>query len=614
MGDWQFPHAVQPAHQARFPVKNPVFLQFLRSLWGPVIEIFSASHLGELAACVLAALVVSAVPAQGQTVIATVPAGQGPRSVAVNPVTNKIYVPNYGSNNVTVIDGATNSTTTVTDPNANAPLAVVVNPVTNKIYVVNFGSNNVTVIDGATNSTTTVTDPNADGPSPMGPSPLAVNPVTNQIYVLNGGNITVIDGATNSTTTVSDPDAPQSVAVNPVTNKIYVPNAGNNTVMVIDGATNSTITVPLPGGNDPTDVAVNPVTNQIYVTNTVGENVIVIDGATNSATPIADPNVQFPYAAAVNPVTDKIYVTNVGSNNVTVIDGATNSTTTVTDPNARGLVAVAVNPVTNKIYVVNSGNVTVIDGATNSTTTVTDSEAKSPSAAAVNVSTDRIYVANAGSGNVTVINGAAPITLFPTVLNFGSQLLNTTSQPMTVTLTNTGGATLSISSIVASGNFSQTNNCGSSVLAGASCVIAVTYTPTRTSIHIETGTLTITDGAPGSPETVKLTGFGSVVTLSANSLNFGNQAVGTTSFPKTITFTNHSTSRAVAIAAITVSGLNSPAFAETNNCGRSLAAGASCTINITFRAFNKGSKTGTLNIWNNGSGTVQQVALLGNGT
>ena len=74
--------------------------------------------------------------------------------MAVNPVTNKIYVANYSSNNITVIDGATNATTTVSS--GNGPVAVAVNPVTNKIYVANYCSDNVTVIDGATNTTATV--------------------------------------------------------------------------------------------------------------------------------------------------------------------------------------------------------------------------------------------------------------------------------------------------------------------------------------------------------------------------------------------------------------------------------------------------------------------------
>ena len=114
-------------------------------------------------------LILAAVPAQGQAVIATVPAGNGPGAVAVNPVTNKIYVANGTSNNVTVIDGATNATTTVTDPNAVGPVALAVNPVTNKIYVANgpdiFSTEIVTVVDGATNSTATV----YTGPGPVGP-------------------------------------------------------------------------------------------------------------------------------------------------------------------------------------------------------------------------------------------------------------------------------------------------------------------------------------------------------------------------------------------------------------------------------------------------------------
>ncbi len=77
---------------------------------------------------------------------------------------------------MTVIDGATNSTTTVSA--GTGPVSVAVNPVTNKIYVANSGSNNVTVIDGATNSTTTVS-------AGTGPRAVAVNPVTNKIYVAN---------------------------------------------------------------------------------------------------------------------------------------------------------------------------------------------------------------------------------------------------------------------------------------------------------------------------------------------------------------------------------------------------------------------------------------------
>ncbi len=71
-------------------------------------------------------------PARAQEVTATVPVGGRPAAVAVNPVTNKIYVANFAGNNVTMIDGATNPTTTV--PAGLRPVAVAVNSVTNKIY------------------------------------------------------------------------------------------------------------------------------------------------------------------------------------------------------------------------------------------------------------------------------------------------------------------------------------------------------------------------------------------------------------------------------------------------------------------------------------------------
>ncbi len=174
---------------------------------------------------------------QGQTATTTVAVGMLPHAAVVNPVTNKIYVvsqncvtlpgsPPCGTGSVTVIDGATNMTATV--PVGNGPFSLALNSVTNKIYVVNrncttapvsCGSGSVTVIDGATNSTTTV-------PAGLEPLSLTVNPVTNKIYVANfrSNTVMVIDGVTNATTTVPVGPGPGSLAVNPLTNKIYVAN------------------------------------------------------------------------------------------------------------------------------------------------------------------------------------------------------------------------------------------------------------------------------------------------------------------------------------------------------------------------------------------------------
>jgi YVTN family beta-propeller protein len=342
--------------------------------------------------CVIAVIIGLALPAWADWVTKTVSTNHFPDAVAVNPVTNKIYVANL-TDDVTVIDGATNGTTIVRV--GAVPEAIAVNPVTNKIYVTNRLDDNVTVIDGATNGTTTVS-------AGTYPRAVAVNPVTNKIYVANIGsdNVTVINGADNSTTTVSAGDEPCAVVVNPVTNKIYVANYSSNNVTVINGADNSTTTVST--GGTPLAVAINTATNKIYVANCNSSNVTVINGATNGTTNVSVGN--GPDAVAVNTATNKIYVANTSSDNVTVINGADNSTTTVS---AGGTpLAVAINTATNKIYIANrnSDNVTVISGADNSTTTV--SAVDRPRVIAVNSVTNKIYVANQDSNIVTVIDGA----------------------------------------------------------------------------------------------------------------------------------------------------------------------------------------------------------------
>jgi DNA-binding beta-propeller fold protein YncE len=377
-----------------------------------------------------------------QSITATLALSGGPHAVAINKATNKIYVASGTTKQtsfVTIIDGTTHATMTVQV--GMWPLAVAVNETTNKIYVANYGDlplgipGSITVIDGATNSTTLIIDPNASHPRAV-----AVNPLTNKIYVANfwSGNVTVVDGATNSTTTVTDPNASGldafAVAVDPVTNKIYVANnsidrAGNNpgNVTVIDGTTNSTITVTDPNATGPNAVAVNPVTNKIYVTNGGAYpaanhgNVTVIDGATNSTTTVTDPNALAPQAVAVNPTANKIYVANANNSAiswkgvVTVIDGATDAATTVTDPTARDPTALAVNETTDTVYVANGGgggnpgsnpgSITVINGATNSAIAIIDPKANAPLAVAVDPMTDQIYVANGGSGNLTILDG-----------------------------------------------------------------------------------------------------------------------------------------------------------------------------------------------------------------
>jgi hypothetical protein len=228
---------------------------------------------------------------------------------------------------------------------------------------------------------------------------------------------------------------------------------------------------------------------------------------------------------------------------------------------------------------------------------------------------------NAGSGTQTVSLtgtgvGVPNAGVSPPSLSLGNQLQGTTSPAQTVTLSNTGTAALTITSISTTGNFAETNTCGSSVAANGSCAISVTFTPQASGSL--TGVLTITDnngGTTGSTQTVTLSGAGTapVAGVLPGSLSFGNQLQGTTSAAQTVTLSNTGTA-ALAISSITPGGN----FAiSSNNCGSSLAQNSSCQVSITFTPQSTGALSGTLTITDNNkgvAGSTQTVSLSGTGT
>jgi hypothetical protein len=208
-----------------------------------------------------------------------------------------------------------------------------------------------------------------------------------------------------------------------------------------------------------------------------------------------------------------------------------------------------------------------------------------------------------------VLQGRFPsVTLSPTSLTFGTQLIGTSSSPLPVTLTNNGKAALDIHKIATSRNSSETNNCPSSVPPKGQCTIYVSFVPAaRGKLN---GTVTIKDNAANSPQAVPLTGVGTVVSLLPSSLNFGDQKVGTTSQPQTVTLTNLGKG-AVAILLIHFNGALD--FAQTNNCGSSVPPGGTCTISVTFTPKYKKLRIATLDVSDNGGGSPQKVALSGTG-
>jgi YVTN family beta-propeller protein len=382
--------------------------------------------------CVLL-LIFASLGARAQTVVATIDAGTHPQAVAVNPLTNKIYVANMNSQDITVIDGTSKMTTTL--PGGSGPGAVAVNPRTNRIYVANRDSNDITLIDGATNSTTSI----RVGQMPYS---VAVNPVTNKIYVANykSDNVDVIDGTTNEVHSIQVHRFPTAVAVNPATDKIYVLGSAlpGGVLTVIDGVTEATKTIAL-GEYEPIAVAVNFTTNKIYVTDGYGFEVFVIDGAADERVDVIPlGGKDYAYAVAVNPTTNRVYVASwsgpSGVGRATVIDGARDSIIATVATGGGYPQAITTDQDwffrghENKIYVANtaSHSITVIDGKTNSASTL--GVGQGPIGLAVDPLTNRAYVANRDSNSVTVLGGPASArtqVLLTGGTNWSGQVLNT---------------------------------------------------------------------------------------------------------------------------------------------------------------------------------------------
>ena len=208
---------------------------------------------------------------------------------------------------------------------------------------------------------------------------------------------------------------------------------------------------------------------------------------------------------------------------------------------------------------------------------------------------------------VSILDG---FSLNPGGLIFSAQSLNTTSQSQTITVTN-GDTAQTISNISISGNnpgdFAQTNTCGPSLIVGATCTITVSFTPTGQGIR--KASLIITDSAPGSPQVVNLTGNTSTVSLSASSLSFGSQAVGTVSSPQDVTVTNSGTTP-LTFSSITASG----DFFAADTCLRApLQPGSNCVIQVEFVPSSAIGSVGSIAIADNGSGSPQVILATGTG-
>lgn len=216
----------------------------------------------------------------------------------------------------------------------------------------------------------------------------------------------------------------------------------------------------------------------------------------------------------------------------------------------------------------------------------------------------------------SLLSAQATVGLNPTTLAFGNQEQNVASAPLPVTMTNTGNATLTGIKFKFTGNnatdFSQTNNCTTSLAAGASCVINVVFTPLRSGNR--NGNLYIADSAANTPQLVPMTGVGlsPVVLIVPQSLVFGSQAIGSPSVSQNIVVTNTGQATLKNIS-FSMTGANPGDFSQTNNCGTSLAIGATCTVTATFTPTGPWSRSAGIFLSNNALGAPQVMGVMGNG-
>ncbi len=211
------------------------------------------------------------------------------------------------------------------------------------------------------------------------------------------------------------------------------------------------------------------------------------------------------------------------------------------------------------------------------------------------------------------------LVLSPYTVDFGEIAIGKTSDPQTVTLLNSGSAGGQVDKITLSGDgFRQTSNCPSSSVPLAknqTCGIEVTFKPTAAGPA--TGTVSVFHDGNPDPLKVTLTGSGSLhasaVTFSPDSLDFGEQPVGTSSKPQTLTMSNTGQKTLLVTAVNSDGDFTIMPGSTCETLQGSLEAGSNCTLLVTFSPLGPGKREGHLIFTDDAAGSPQKVALTGTG-
>ena len=359
-----------------------------------------------------------AVSASPLAKFATIPVGAEPEFATFDPSNGYLYVPNWGANNVSVLDGTTQVASV---PVGSVPFSTSYDPTHGYVYVVNQGSNNVSIISGT----------HVIANVPVGTAPVfaTYDGFNEKMYVANSGSasITVLNGTVvNATVSVgSNPShpvfgsltgggggggggwAPGSAAPAAASNFIFVPNSGSNNVSVLGGTYGTTVVTSIPVGTHPQFAIWDPNNVWLYVPNEGSNNLSVL---TTTSVLYTVPTGNSPYSATLDAANGQVYVANYGSGTVTAIGGVNVNTVVRTIPVGTNPEFITEAPSPKQVLVVpntGSGNISVLNATTDLGSILAGS---GPIFSTPDPATKELYVQNFASANITLVGPSLALT------------------------------------------------------------------------------------------------------------------------------------------------------------------------------------------------------------
>ena len=285
----------------------------------------------------------------GPSVVATVPVGMYPEGAAVDAAKGEVFVTNYESNNVSVIND-TSDTVVATVPVGSAPVGATYDTAKDEVLVTNTGSNSVSVINDTTD---TVVATIQVGSAPDG---AAYDAAKGEVFVTNyySYNVSVVNDTTDTVVaTVPVGANPSGAAYDVAKGEVFVTNYGFYNVSVIND-TNDTVVATVPVGSAPVGAAYDAAKGEVFVTDYGVNSVSVINDTTDTMLVLV-PVGSAPVGAAYDAANGMVFVTNEGSNSVSVIYD-TSDTVVATIRVGTSPVGAAYDAAKGEVFVTNTGS------------------------------------------------------------------------------------------------------------------------------------------------------------------------------------------------------------------------------------------------------------------